>query len=1150
MNVDNGLQSPLLAKQVHTSESKTRPLEIAGKIAVISTIALAAIGCAALSWAGAVGLLAISLPVAVWAAIGSSTFSIGIAVDIIAGYLFFGKQHPNIVVPEELNEEIADREDEAENLRASLQELEAAELAITVKDARIAELQTEVDSARENVARLQRQVASTSKMGSETDDARVADLQRQLEEERARAASLQKNVRRLERDLAALQTNEEGVEPLQDNLNEERAKVQVYKASLELSNLEKRKIAGLLERAQSELSDQAEVVESLQAQVRILLSEQEQRRSDQNLLIAAQQKQAETERENAVLKREFQEERATLERELARVQTELVELRAKVLQNAEAGAADEKILQFTQHYEGRFQILLKETCRLQTENGTFDLHYIKRNAEGIPLPVENLAMVRWSEILGRLSALDPSSESFDRDLNALRVVTEKALGNFPEQIIWKVLQEELQQALQVIDSIEIRESKSLLSSYLDRCKKSISEQSKDIDQDFKAACEKTKKSQNQAEHVTSMMTYLDQYEKLVQQHAKQQFNIDVPASHLRDMAQIRLYRILLAHGNGETPTSVIDYLNLSSRDFDDQRDQWPPMEPIDSEALDTIKLLKHAITQDRDAVSQLDDHELTSILENVFKDRLLASQVKHWCQGRGGSFSQALKKATTLNELKLIFAKSVNASQIAELGEWVREKHMWSESTLKELLQDSSFLSSAHQSNLEVISDELLNQLMQTIERIEQAEKLVQQLCYVNPLESVQTQYDELKGRLPSTIRLANEHRIRAAQNALLLEEKLFPLRAGRTNLTQMVVRRSPLWNNLAKLVQLPNSLTTDSKDILSSLNRWHDLRWIARLDETQMRELISDTIDSHLLVNSEVYEILRGLRDNQVKFEELYRHLPSKQFGQIAAAMLIEVGEGTTHPTAAKVELHRILSNMLKRNKDIARNLVLGRHYAWIIPEGKYLTDLPPFTGLTNKKTSAEKGSRAWKLIRGGSSNPAVAMGEESLLGIRSTAKDAGWSYDPGYSTPVHEIMHHVYKYGMQSGISISGKNLRDLKTEIKDLFTEKNRKIKAQESLHSVYTGWRYSTGETHACSYAATDEHEWGAEFATAFFEANGVIEIGRNGKPVRQTANGQILTREQLKSLGEEERRMCAVYEDVFGRDTYIPYCNPRLNRVAG
>lgn len=1168
MSISESVETPLLFDQELKQVKKSQPLELVGKIAVISAIALAAIASVGFCWAGAAGIVAISLPVIAWISIGSSSFSFLVGIDVIAGFLLFGKKAPSVVISKEISKEIDEHEDQAAGLRETLERLEANEILLAERDARIASLQATVATGHEREQRLRREIAQRGKETAGESDQRIRELEDELATQVSLAESLQTALRRSERDLAKqergaasangddLRALEQKVSRLERELQTERSKpktvqkdgrVAELEDSLEALRAEKRSFDSRLQASAAELASQVTTIEELREEIRRLRTEQESKRSE--ALMQAQRRQAAAEEENVQLKADIAKQKAALESELKHVQTELIALRARAIAEADEAPVDEQILEFTKHYEGRFQALLKETCRLQTENGTFDLHHLERNAEGIPIAVEKIAMVKWAEILRRLSALDTDAETFKSDLDALKVDTEKALGRLPQQVIWTVLQEELRTAFLVIDKIDDGQAiGSLFDPYFAKILSHINGDSSSIHPDFRQACDCVIKTKQKVENLMSLIAHLSQYEKAVTSFVKREFQIELPKHYLKDMDQTRLLRILQAHaGEGKSPTQLVDFLALTEGDFAQFRDQWPGLDDIDPEAVDLMKLVKHWSTQEKADIKTMEDHQLTSLLQNVFKDRLLASQVKWFCEDDPGRFSQALKKATTLNELKMVFAERVYRAQIAELEDWAKEKHNWSKAQVQELIEDSSFLSSAHKRYLEVVTDNVFENLKTKIDRIEKAEKLVQQLCYSNPQSSLQEQYDALKSQLPNTIQVDHAHRIQAAQNELILSKIEFQLRRAGNGLTGQLTQRNPLWGNLSKNLDIPGSVELKRDDILGTLQRWGDTRWIYRLTDRQMQEQVNDTIDTHLLVNTDLYQTLRGLRDNRAKIDELYRSLPPKQFGQIAAAMLIEVGEGTKHTTAARVELHRILSNMLKRNKDVARNLLLGKHYAWVIPEGKYLTDLPAFANLRGKKTSDEKGAREWKFVRGVSSDPAVAMGEESLLGISATTAGAKWKYDPGYSTPVHELMHHVYKYGMASGLSISGKSLAELQVQVKDLYAAKKAKITASEGNHVVYTGWRYSTGETKSCSYAATDEHEWSAEFATAFFEANGVIAIGRNGKPVRQTTRGQILTRQELQKLGEEEKAMCAIYEDIFGRDTYIPYCNPRYDR---
>lgn len=308
------------------------------------------------------------------------------------------------------------------------------------------------------------------------------------------------------------------------------------------------------------------------------------------------------------------------------------------------------------------------------------------------------------------------------------------------------------------------------------------------------------------------------------------------------------------------------------------------------------------------------------------------------------------------------------------------------------------------------------------------------------------------------------------------------------------------------------------------------------KISPEQMEELIQEVYERLILLSPEVHNALISRSSDQQFINEMMKLQP-KQIGLIAAAMLLtrDNAGDLDMPMLALSEAHRTMALMLGHAPEIARNMLRNRFRAIIIPRTQYLTDLPMYSSL--KKTFD---GRDWKFVRG-ISKPAkhtdgwayAAFGEETLTGEPPLSNSR---YQPGFGVAAHEWWHHMYRGGMDKGLAPNGAELAEIQKEIKNLLANKQKLIQEYDSRQEVYPGWRYTTGEQATCSYANSNEDEWGAEFATGFLEANG-------GLYPELYSQKRIGSKTELLRLGNEEKKMAALYEAVLGKESVLPFSNP-------
>lgn len=495
-------------------------------------------------------------------------------------------------------------------------------------------------------------------------------------------------------------------------------------------------------------------------------------------------------------------------------------------------------------------------------------------------------------------------------------------------------------------------------------------------------------------------------------------------------------------------------------------------------------------------------------------DKSLAEQLMNSIQGQH----------QCVEELKRRFLLTpINRARMAELREQIQTKCGVLELEAEALLTDPSFIPSSIQSMQDELSLELLEERSGQLDQYWRGVQLVKDLNYAKPRTGAR---EEFLALLDSELPDCLKRNLRALYNLEQGNKRLSMIFSG-PGRELAYAQRQTIDLRYAGL----DKVQINGQRVRQALEALKDERWLASIPPERIVFMINECIEREKLITDSSIKQIMELKG---KAQDLAKKVQPRNFAKLAAIWLMELPEGLQSTYEARRELHRILTEMLAHDPQIALNLLRAGHKFYVIPESSHLTDLQAFKYLEGKKTSGEKGSRDWKYVRGVCGPKATAMGEETLLGTNCTAEGVRGHYSAGYSTPVHEIMHAIYKFGIS----------QEQRASIKQLSEQKARKIKDHETKQSVYSGWRYSTGEGRCDSYAATDEHEWCAEFATAFFEANGALELNR-ASGLRCGSHGKtVLTREELAKLGPEEARMCEIYTELFGKAARLPYCNPR------
>jgi hypothetical protein len=453
------------------------------------------------------------------------------------------------------------------------------------------------------------------------------------------------------------------------------------------------------------------------------------------------------------------------------------------------------------------------------------------------------------------------------------------------------------------------------------------------------------------------------------------------------------------------------------------------------------------------------------------------------------------------------------------------------------LLKKSDLIPTSMQLNHDLIGEKTVEDCVSSFRKFND---LCTWMMEAKNLEEPQwPEFEKQLAALPASLRplvseqyykLCNERLLRAALRQLQHPVDEIPLMKS-SRLVRALNRLQVPWQY--RPVKLEN--------VRASLSRFQDERWIATIPPARMKQMAVNCIESNILLQDGVYEFFKAKKGDAQFIANLYSELDPAVFGQICALMLINIPSEVTDKTLAALELHRILSAMLSHSKDLAQNLLKAKVSTgsktdplevWIIPKERKLTDLEVFKELKGKHTSAIKGSRLWNDVRGIGGVYGIGVGEENLLGTAAPEFDP---HPTGESIAVHELMHFIYTHGLTSGKAPSGEDLPAIRKEIKAMYEDKNSKIADYAKKAGVYVGWQYSSGKRHEEAYDATDDDEWVAMYAEAFFQTNGI------------PADKKI-SKEDLVSLGKEERHMFALFEKLFGKNITLDYCNPRTDSL--
>ncbi|WP_431775189.1 lonely Cys domain-containing protein [Streptomyces cucumeris] len=151
-------------------------------------------------------------------------------------------------------------------------------------------------------------------------------------------------------------------------------------------------------------------------------------------------------------------------------------------------------------------------------------------------------------------------------------------------------------------------------------------------------------------------------------------------------------------------------------------------------------------------------------------------------------------------------------------------------------------------------------------------------------------------------------------------------------------------------------------------------------------------------------------LASNRALVDVLRDKLPSAEFAETAAQLMVQLPVGVDQPVSVRSEVLTRVARMLS-DPEVAAKLLKGGSRVVVVPKDEAMTSLDAFRKMKGAVTSLD--GRSWDKVRG-SGGRTTAVTEENLIGeVTSVASDTP-AYPDGYSTTTHEFAHTIHRYGL----------------------------------------------------------------------------------------------------------------------------------------